>query len=128
MTKKTRLFNLYITAAIYGLMGILHLVAAERFLFIMPSWMPFQLPLIYLSGVAELLLAIFLIPKQTRRASCWLIIAMLVVYLFLIHIPQATDYYKTGNKNFILTLIRIPLQFVFIYLIWPRKRRDNPVA
>ena len=114
---------LHITALIYGAMGILHLAFAEKFLFIMPEWMPFQLPLIYISGVAEIVLACMLLFKQTRRISAWLIISMLVVYLFLIHVPQAIDFYKTENKNFIWTLLRIPLQFVFIYLIWPGKRK-----
>lgn len=102
-------------------MGILHLAFAEKFLFMMPVWMPCHLPLIYISGIAEILLGLFLIPKQTRRISVWLIIAMLLIYLFLIHVPQAMAYYKTENKNFVFTVLRIPLQFLFIYLIWPGK-------
>lgn len=89
----------------------------------MPEWMPWKMALIYISGVAEILLAVFLLPKKTRRISAWLIVAMLVVYLFLIHIPQSVDYYKKGDKNLIWTLLRIPLQFVFIYLIIPKKRK-----
>ena len=119
----SRKIILIITAFIYGLMGILHLLFPEKFLFIMPAWMPFQIPLIYISGVAEIVLAILLLIKQTRRISAWLIIVMLAVYLFLIHVPQAIDFYKTSNKNFMWTLLRIPLQFLFIYLLWPRKRR-----
>jgi uncharacterized membrane protein len=122
MSKKSRAIIRYITALIYAGMGLLHIFAAKRFLFIMPSWMPYQLPLIYISGIAEILLAVLLIPKQTRRTSAWLIIAMLIVYLFLIHVPQAIDFYKADNKYFIWTVLRIPLQFVLIYLIWPGKR------
>lgn len=123
MSKKKLI--LYSTAVIYATMGLLHIFMPERFLFIMPEWMPYQLPLIYISGFAEILLAVFLIPKQTRRLSAWIIIAMLVVYLFLIHVPQAIDFYKTENKNLIWTILRIPLQFVFIYLLWPRKHKAN---
>ncbi|PBQ32960.1 DoxX family protein [Sphingobacteriaceae bacterium] len=122
MSKKLKVLILYITAFIYAVMGLLHVFLPEKFLFIMPDWMPYQLPLIYISGVAEILLALFLIPRQTRRVSAWLIIAMLVVYLFLIHVPQAIDFYKTDNQNLIWAILRIPLQFVFIYLLWPRKR------
>lgn len=106
-------------------MGVLHLLVPERFLYIMPDWMPYQLPLIYISGLAEIILALLLIPKQTRRTSARLIIAMLAVYLCLIHVPQTIDFYEKNNKNLIWTILRIPLQFVFIYLLWPRKRREN---
>ncbi len=122
MTKETKRILVYLTALIYGAMGVLHLVVPDKFLFIMPEWMPYQLPLIYISGIAEILLALLLLARKTRRASSLLIVAMLIVYLFLIHIPQAIHFYSTGNKNLILSFLRIPLQFLFIYLIWPQKK------
>ena len=110
---------LYLMAGIYMALGLVHLVKSSLYLAVMPNWLPFKMFLIYLSGVTEILLGALLIPVRTRMISAWLIIAMLVVFFFVIHVPQAIAYYQTGNKYFILTLIRLPMQFLLIAWAWP---------
>lgn len=111
-------FFFYLMIAVYTIVGLVHLVFPERFLWIMPAWLPYPLLLIYLSGVAEIVLAILLIPERTRKLSAWLIIAMLVVYFVVIHGAQSVDFYKTGNKYLWLTLVRLAFQFVLIRWAW----------
>ena len=53
-----------------------------------------------------------------RPLAARLIIAMLIVFFFAIHIPMSIDYYQTGHKSFVLSLIRLPIQFVLIAWAW----------
>jgi len=119
-------FFFYLMIAVYTIVGVVHLVFPERFLWIMPSWMPYPLFLIYLSGVAEIVLAVLLIPEKTRKIAAWLIIAMLVVYFVVIHGAQSIDFYKTGNQYLWLTLVRLAFQFVLIRWAWLYTRDRKP--
>ena len=115
---KTGKFFFYLMVFVYTALGVMHLILPERFLWIMPQWMPYPLFLIYLSGIAEILLAMLLLPEKTRKIAAWLIIAMLVVYFFVIHGAQTVDFYKTGNTYFWITAIRLVFQFVLIRWAW----------
>lgn len=115
---KAGAFFFYFMVIMYVVLGIVHLVAPRTYLPAMAPWLPEPLLLIYISGVAEIVLGLLLLPEKTRRVSAWLIIAMLLVYLFLVHIPMAIDYANEETWKFILTLFRIPLQFVLIRWAW----------
>jgi uncharacterized membrane protein len=117
--------SLYLMALLYLSAGILHFVIPAFYLKIMPTWMPAQLFLIYLSGVCEILLGGALLFPHTRRMAAWGIIAMLVVFFFAIHIPQTMDYYQTHNSNLIFTLIRLPIQFVLVYWAWGFAKKEE---
>jgi uncharacterized membrane protein len=99
--------------------GIVHFLNPSFFLAIMPFWLPAKIALIYISGIAEIILALLLLPVQTRKASAQLIMLMLVVYLLVIHVPQSIDFYKTKNPYLFLSLVRIPLQFLL--LAWAQR-------
>jgi uncharacterized membrane protein len=110
--------GLYSSAAIYIVVGLLHLVRPEPFRAMMAPWLPVPMLLIYVSGVVEIILGVLLIPSKTRAMSAKLIIAMLIVYFFAFHVPQSIEYYHSGHKYFIVTLLRLPLQFVLIAWAW----------
>ncbi len=116
--KTVKIILLYLLVAFYLFMGSMHLITPEQYLAMMPSWLPAHSLFITLSGVAEIALAILLIPVKTRALSATIIIAMLLIFFFAIHIPQSFDYYKTGNEKFIASLIRLPVQFLFIAWAW----------
>lgn len=125
-------FFFYFMVIMYVGLGIVHLVAPYSYMPAMADWLPEPLLLIYISGVAEIILGLLLLPQKTRPAAAWLIIAMLVVYLFLVHIPMAIDYADEATWKFIATLLRIPLQFVLIRWAWlytrPRKKVRKTVS
>lgn len=104
---------------LYILAGIYHFINPEFYNRLMPLWIPQHSLLIFVSGIIEILLGVFLYPLQTRKISAWLIIAMLVVFFFLIHIPMTISFYGTNEKWFWISVVRIPLQF---YLIWWAKK------
>lgn len=109
---------LYLLVAFYLFMGSMHFVKPEQYFEMMPSWLPAHSILISLSGVLEIFLAFMLIPNKTRAIAAKVIIALLFVFLFAIHIPQSIGYYTSGNKLFAASLIRLPIQFLFIGWAW----------
>lgn len=116
--KIAKIILLYLLVLFYLFMGINHFIQPEHYYAMIPSWLPLHSILIALSGIIEITLAILLVPKRTRTLSAKLIIVMLLVFILLIHIPQSIGYYKTGNENFIASLIRLPIQFLFIIWAW----------
>jgi uncharacterized membrane protein len=109
---------LYLLVAFYLFMGSMHFINPEQYLGMMPAWLPAQNALIALSGIAELALALMLIPVKTRAVAAKLIIVMLVVFFFAIHIPESIGYYKTGSEKFAASIIRLPVQLLFIAWAW----------
>lgn len=121
--KTVKIVLLYLLVAFYLFMGSMHFKQPEQYFTMMPSWLPAQKLLIILSGIIEIVLAILLIPIKTRVIAAKLIIAMLVVFFFAIHIPESIGYYKTGNERFIASIIRLPVQFLFIGWAWMFARK-----
>ncbi len=116
--KTVKIILLYLLVAFYLFMGTIHFIQTELYFAMMPSWLPAQKLLIMLSGIVEIVLAILLIPIKTRAIAAKLIIAMLVVFFFAIHIPESIGYYNTGSEKFIASIIRLPIQFLFIAWAW----------
>lgn len=62
----------WLLAAFYGVAGIIHLVNPEPFLSIMPAPVPYQLQIVWFTGIAELAGAVALVQPwsaQLRRAG-----------------------------------------------------------
>jgi uncharacterized membrane protein len=107
-------FFLYFMVSFYAGAGILHFVYLGFYLKIMPVWLPAKSLLICLSGVSEIILASLLLSAATRKYAAWCIVAMLTVFMIVIHIPQSIDFYKSRNSLLWLTLFRLPIQFLLI--------------
>ena len=69
---------LYIMAAFYVFAGYNHLANPEFYLAIMPPNLPEPELLNVLSGLAEIVLGIFLLDRRTRALAAWGTIALLV--------------------------------------------------
>jgi uncharacterized membrane protein len=116
--KTIKIILLFLLVAFYVFMGSLHFMQPEQYFAMMPSWLPAQNILIILSGIVEIVLAVLLIPIKTRSLAAKLIIVMLVVFLVAIHIPQSVDFYQTSNEQFITSILRLPIQILFIAWAW----------
>lgn len=116
---------LYLMTLMYVGMGVMHITKPDSYNSFMPSWLPYKTFMIYLSGSIEIILAVLILPVKTRQMSSIIIILMLFVFLVAIHIPQSIEFYKTSHPNFIASLIRLPIQFVFIYWTWIYARPNN---
>ena len=108
-------FFLYLLALGYILAGANHFRVPEFYMPMMPTYMPQPKFMIFLSGVAEILLGILIIPQLTRPFAAWGIVAMLVVF-FSVHIYM----FQMRNSVFkkiplAIIILRIPFQFLLIY-------------
>ena len=93
--------------------GVAHLIAPEVFLPLMPDFLPLQLELIYLSGIAEIVAAVGLIAKL-RWAPIFTALVLLAVW------PAnwwaAIDATAQGDTlTAIFGWLRLPLQLPLIY-------------
>lgn len=105
--------------------GANHFIAPEWYLRIMPPFLPWHRPLVYLSGVLEMALGLALLSPRLERKAAWGLAALLLgIFPANIHMalnPEAYPAFKPA-----ILWLRLPLQFVLIGLVlWsvqsPRK-------
>ncbi|MFM7143737.1 MAG: DoxX family protein, partial [Alphaproteobacteria bacterium] len=70
--------GLWLMAAFYVFAGVMHFVRPEFYLPMMPTWLPAHRELILLSGAAEILLGLLLLPEATRRLAAWGVVLLLI--------------------------------------------------
>lgn len=107
--------------------GSLHFLSPDRFVQMMPPYLPWHLELVYLSGFFEMLGAVgLLIPRFQRAAGYGLVALLIAVFPANVHVavnglqveglPSAGWYYW----------LRLPFQLVFIWwALWSTKPEDK---
>lgn len=101
--------------------GVLHFVRPGMYLRIMPPYLPWHLELVYLSGVAELVLGLLLLVPRYRRRAAWGVIALLVaVFPANVHLYQHQEIVPGPP---LVHLLRLPLQAVLILWAYTHTRR-----
>ncbi len=98
---------------LYIVAGINHFINPGFYLKIMPNYIPWHYQIVILSGVIEIILGGLILIQRTRKIAAWLIIFMLIAFL-PVHIQMIIDNYKIFNIMFVVSIIRLPLQFVLI--------------
>ena len=99
--------------------GILHFVATEAYVRIMPSYLPLHRELVYLSGAFEVLLGLGLLWPKTRAASG---IGLILLFLAVLpaNVNMAVQNIQPDSFHIpaFLLWVRLPFQFVLIYWAW----------
>ena len=119
MSRVKRLL-LYLMGAFYILAGLNHFRSPELYVQIMPPYLPWQLELVYLSGIAEIVCGIGVLIPRTRVLAAWATIALLIaifpanVHVALYNVPLAGAEQGAGIWNW----VRLPLQLVLIAWAW----------
>ena len=105
--------------------GTTHFVNPDFFLKIMPPYLPWHLPLVYLSGLFEIALGLLLLVPRFSRLAAWGIVALLIaVFPANIYLYQHQDLLPASP---LVHLLRLPLQAVFIlWAWWYTKPNDEP--
>lgn len=80
----------------------------------MPRYLPYPKQLVFLSGIAEVVLGIGLCFPITKNLSIWGILAMLFIFLLVHFYMLSGPKEGAGIPKWIL-ILRIPLQFVLMY-------------
>ena len=97
--------------------GIFHFYRPGFYLKIMPPWLPWHHQFIYITGIAEIILGLLLLPAVTRSIAAWGIIILLIV-VFPANIQMAINYWNQQNPWLWIAVARLPLQLVLIGWAW----------
>ncbi len=107
-------WHFYLMACMYIVAGVFHFLKPRMYERIMPRYLPAHRNLVYLSGVAEILLGIGLFFTETRTLAIYGIILMLALFLMVHFYMLSSKKAGAGIPRWAL-MLRIPLQFFLMY-------------
>jgi uncharacterized membrane protein len=107
------MIDLYIMGVIYFVLGIVHFTHPKFYKPMMPKFLPAHLPLIYWSGVAEIVLGLGVLFTNTRSFAIWGIIAMLALFL-IVHVNMLFPKNRLGMPLWAL-ILRLHIQLALMY-------------
>ena len=98
--------------------GVMHFVAPGFFDEIVPPWLgPSERFWTHASGVAELVVGPALVIPRTRRVGA-LAAIVLFVAVYPANVYMVWDWRDRSVSEQIVSWVRLPFQFVFIWLAW----------
>ena len=99
--------------------GASHFFIPDKFMEIMPPFIPAPLLMIYASGIFEILGGIGLIIPRTRRAAA-LSLILLLIAVFPANIYTAWNNVQLGGfmSHPVYQWLRLPMQIVLIWWVW----------
>jgi uncharacterized membrane protein len=106
-------------AAFFVLAGVMHFTRTSFYVYIMPPSLPWPVELVWISGACEIAGGLGLLLPTTRVAAGWGLIALLVA-VFPANIHMAVNNVVPPGVRIPrwLLWVRLPLQFVLMYLVW----------
>lgn len=124
----------YVMSAAYVIAGITHFLAPNAFARVVPPGLPKPRALVYLSGLAEIVLGVGVAFDRTQRGSAWGIMALLGA-VFPANVYMATDDVAAEFAPDRLSGIarigawaRLPFQGVLLLWAWWYTRPDAELA
>jgi uncharacterized membrane protein len=114
----------------YLVAGVTHFVVPNLYVQIVPPQLPFPVVLVYLSGLAEVVLGVGLLFERVRHLAAWGIIALMIA-VFPANVYMATSDVVIqgaggmGDPSEFVRWFRLPLQGVLIAWAW-WYTRPNP--
>ena len=110
-------WHLYLMAIMYIFVGVIHFLKPAMYMRIMPRYLPAHKTLVYLSGLAEIILGVGLIFPETKNLAIYGIILMLTIFLLVHFYMLSSEKAGAGIPKWVL-LLRIPLQFLLMWWAW----------
>jgi uncharacterized membrane protein len=99
--------------------GVQHFINPTNYIPFVPSFLPFTLAIIYISGLFEILFGLALFFKKHETIGAWGILILMLFFL-PIHIWDVfSETPAIGSHN--AALIRLPVQFLLIFIAWKVK-------
>jgi len=128
MSLVKRIFSVLLTLAML-LAGASHFTMTATYVAIVPEYLPAPLALVYISGVAEIVLGLALQVPSLRRLAGWGIIALLIAVLPA-NINQAMHNLQPPGLEMSPTMlwVRLPMQLVLIAWAYWMTRPDQATA
>lgn len=103
--------------------GANHFIRTGFYLRMMPSYVPFHLAMVQISGVAEIALGLLLLVPAWSAAAAWGLIALLVA-VFPANLQMALHPETFPEFSSRALWLRLPLQAVLIAWAWWYARRS----
>ena len=114
---------LFITIA-----GVAHFASPGFFDAIVPPWLPpSERFWTYASGVAELVVGPMLLSRRFRHAGAIAAIVLLVA-VYPANLYMTWDYRDHAAGEQVISWVRLPFQFLFIWLAWRVAARNRPAS
>jgi uncharacterized membrane protein len=105
----------YLFAVFFVLAGFNHFINTAFYMKIMPTYLPWHLLLVYLSGVIEIVLGVLLLTRRFTRMAAWGLVALLIaVFPANIHMAINHELYP----EYSVMALRIRLMFQFVLIAW----------
>jgi len=123
----TKRVLLWLLAAFYCFAGFNHLLNPDFYVAIMPPGLPNPEWLNVLSGLAEIVLGVFVLEPRVRVLAAWGIVALLIavfpanVYVTLENVGSEGP----GTGNVVANWVRLPFQVLFVVWAWWYTRPDE---
>ena len=111
---------LWVMAVVYALAGFNHLMNPDFYVAIMPPGLPNPEWLNLISGLAEIVLGVFLLEPRTRAFAAWGIIALLIA-VFPANVYVALENVGLGGPGTgdpVFNIVRLPFQALFLVWAW----------
>jgi uncharacterized membrane protein len=115
-----------ILAAGMILIGVRHFTHPAGFVTIMPSYLPWPLELVYLSGFFEVMGGAGLLIPRTRRWAAWGLIALFIA-VFPANLNMALNNLPFNGEPVppLMLWLRLPMQGLLIAWAWWMTRPDE---
>tara|TARA_B100000780_G_C20928787_1_gene370209 strand:+ start:65 stop:454 length:390 start_codon:yes stop_codon:yes gene_type:complete len=96
--------------------GVQHFIDPDKYIPFVPSFLPFIFAIIYCSGLIEILLGLALFFKKQAYRGAWGIFILMLLFL-PIHVWDVfSETPAIGGHD--AALIRLPLQFLILFITW----------
>lgn len=103
----------------YILMGFKHMVSPKYFLPMMPPFIPCKKLVIYISGLLEIILAIFLLIEDSRwHAAVGIIILLIIVFPANIYVAISSEARKKLKVGMFFSIVRLLFQVLLILIAY----------
>ena len=100
--------------------GVQHFLKPEFYLPFVPSFLPVQTFIVYLSGAVEIIIGVLLLTKKYQGLGSYALLVLMLIFL-PVHINDViSDTPAIGSQK--AAVIRLVIQFLAIALCWKFKK------
>jgi uncharacterized membrane protein len=126
-----RMVMKWLLAMLFVVAGLNHFLRPGFYVSIMPPYLPWHLPAVYLSGAAEMVLGILLLVPRVQTVAAWSLVALLIaVFPANVHMAMNPELFPAYHPAALWA--RLPVQGVLIaWAYWftgdgvPRPRKSG---
>ncbi len=117
LSRRARSAARWLLGVFFVLAGANHFANSGFYVAIMPPWLPWHLELVWLSGVAEIVLGAMVLFRRTQVLGGWGLIALcLAVFPANVHMALHPELFPQFGP--LLLWLRLPLQVAALAWIW----------